>query len=415
MKRQLNTSSRERLWRDVEDLSKFGAIPAGGVSRATYSFHHRAAIDWLGKRMESAGMTVTVDGAGNLVGRLEGSHPGPAVAAGSHIDSVPAGGRFDGAAGVVGALEAVRILQDEGFRPRRPIEVLAFAEEEGARFGMILLGSKAMAGLVDRQQAEAIVGSDGVSLSDALRHWGSNLDSFLCSKRSPAEVAAFVELHVEQGGVLDSEGLQIGVVTHIVGLRHQVMRFVGQVNHAGTTPMHLRQDALLAAARVVVAVRQLVREHGTSDAVSTVGFIKASPNVINVIAGEAAIGIDVRDTDRTSIDRLATLISREAADACTEEKLLLQVQTLSDIPPVSCDDGLVEAVTDACWRLGFSWRRMVSGALHDSCSMSSIAPVAMVFVPSIGGRSHCPDEYTPPDDLWRGAMVLSEVLRGLAS
>lgn len=356
--------------------------------------------------MEELGLETEVDAAGNLVGRWNAGS-GKAVVVGSHLDTVPSGGPFDGVLGVVAALHAVELLQLEGFEPSRPLWIVAFMDEEGTRFDAALFGSRAFTG-EDVSRFGDRLDADGVSLREAMAAAGRDLDRAGEACRV-SEISAFLELHVEQGPVLEAEGFEIGVVTSIVGLRGYRVRLHGQANHAGTTPMALRRDALAGAARIVLELRELARSRGNVTA--NVGRLRVQPGGANVVPGLVDFTIDVRATTAAEIRALDRAIEGVLARVAREERLECEVEQTFALEPVDLDPGLVELVERAAASEGAAWKRMPSGAGHDAMLVGRHVPAAMIFVPSRDGVSHSPDEYSSPDQVELGMRILAAALR----
>ncbi|HEV7679843.1 MAG TPA: M20 family metallo-hydrolase [Candidatus Dormibacteraeota bacterium] len=402
-----------RTWDRLRELAEITA-PGDGVSRDGYSAYERLAQDLVGAWMRDAGLSVTRDHAGNLRGRVAGRDPLlPAVWVGSHLDSVPGGGRFDGAYGVVGGLAAVEAATG-GETPLRSIELVAFACEEGARFGTGLLGSRGLVEGWADVDVDALVDRDGVSLRAALASVGLDAEAVRAPSLTPGSVHCFVELHVEQGPVLDTAAATIGVVSAIAAPTYLRVRFEGAAGHAGTTPMVGRRDALVGAAEAILEVERAARSYDGA-AVSTVGFLAVHPNSANVIPGSVTFSVDVRALDADTKRRLVEEIAAGLQRTAQARSLQLSVATLADLAPVACHPPIQGAVRDAATSLGLPWLDMPSGAYHDAMAMSRVCPVGMVFVPSARGLSHVAEEWTSPDDLEHGVDVLAEVLRTLAS
>lgn len=400
-----------RLRERLSALARIGADPRGGVSRLALTDADRAGRDLLVRWMRELDLEVRVDDVGNIYGRRPGLDPAaPAVMVGSHIDTVPMGGMFDGALGVVAGLEVVRTLNEEGIRTRCPIEVASFTNEEGSRFEPSMAGSGVIAGVFAREEiASCRARDDGARFEDELRRIG-----YLgVPEHRPGPLLAYLEFHIEQGPVLEREGLACGVVEGIVGFTWLEVELRGDANHAGTTPMDARRDALVAAARVIRAVRDLMLWLGDG-CVSTVGRIRVEPDVINAVPGRAVFSLDLRHRDE---DRLAeavriarNLVAREAA----AEGVEAEVRHIRTTPPVRFAEEVVRALEDALGELGVPYRRMVSGAGHDAQHMARLAPAAMLFVPSRGGKSHCPDEWTDFEHAALGATALLHAVLRLA-
>lgn len=390
----------------VAELALIGRNDDGGATRLAWSAELLAAYDFVGERMRALDLEVSVDPAGNLIGRWNAG-TGPPVIVGSHLDTVPSGGAFDGALGVVSAVHAVALLKEQGFEPSRPLWVVAFMDEEGTRFGAALFGSRAFTG-EDVSHFGDRVDDDGVSLREAMAAAGFDLDR-AAEAAAVGVIAAFLELHVEQGPVLETDGLDIGVVTSIVGLRGYRVRLRGQANHAGTTPMRLRRDALAGAARVALELRAFARAR--EQVTANVGKLSVEPGGANVVPGYADFTIDVRAATGAGIEELERLVDKTVRTVAAEESLEAELEQTFALDPVGLDAALVDAVERAAQAEGASWRRLPSGAGHDAMLVAPHAPTAMIFVPSRDGVSHAPEEYTSPAQAELGMRVLAATLR----
>ncbi len=394
----------ERLNRWIDELADFGPETEDGPGRVAFSPADRAARAWVRERMREAGLEVQTDAAANLVGRREGREDGrAALMVGSHIDTVPHGGDYDGPVGVLAAIEAARTLHDAGHATRHPLEVVVFQNEEGGK-----TGSRAMSGEVEPSEMELPTAS-GKTIGEGIRYTGGDPDRLDAAERSPEEIAAYLELHVEQGAILESADVPIGVVEGIVGIKRWQVRWEGFANHAGTTPMDQRRDALVAAARFVDAVHTKAREIEGRQ-VATVGIIEAHPGAPNVVPGRVEHTLEIRDLEMRKIDRVFARL-REEADAiaaATDTEVSFERFYLSRAAPT--DERLRRAVERSADRIGLEHMRMPSGAGHDAQSIALLAPVGMLFVPSVGGISHSPEEYTRPEDVTNGGNVLLHAL-----
>ncbi len=401
---------RARLMARLDRLAQIGPIEGGGSCRLALTEQDRLGRDLVVGWMRELGLAVSVDPIGNVFGTRRGAQDVPPVMTGSHIDTVRTGGRYDGNLGVLAGLEVVATLEQAGITTRRPLVVAFFTNEEGARFAPDMLGSLVYAGGLALEEALDTVAIDGGRLGDELRAIGYAGDAALGQPRPHA----FVELHIEQGPVLDAEGITIGAVEDLQGISWQEISIVGQSNHAGTTPMRLRHDAGYCAAAIAAFLRALAREMGAGQ-VCTVGKIDLHPNLINVIAARATLTADLRNTDeallRDAEARLAAFLEQLARDEGVE----IATRRLARFEPVRFDPqvvGVVERVADG---LGCTRRRMTSGAGHDAQMLARVCPAAMIFVPSVKGISHNPAEHTAPEDLGAGADVLLHTLLELAS
>jgi N-carbamoyl-L-amino-acid hydrolase len=402
----------ERLRRDMADLAGIGALDTGGISRTAYSAADDAARRWYADRCAEAGLDLRLDGLGNMVAQAPSTSTATPVWTGSHIDTVPHGGAFDGALGTVAALECVRRIAESGVELSRPVCAVVFSDEEG-NYGH-LLGSRGLSHGYTAEQLAALTGRDGDRLVDALAGWGWATGEPTATRIEPGSVHAFVELHIEQGPTLEASGTDIGVVTSIVGLGGAVVEFTGRADHAGTTPMPLRSDALLAAATFLTQLPKVAAAVGPNSVV-TCGLLRVEPGGANVVPGVAAVTLDFRDPDR---DRLATLtreIARAADGAAAATGVTVAWRPDEPIDPMPLAGPIQSVIRDAAVELGLSQVAMPSGAGHDSQNMAHIAPTGMVFVPSKNGRSHSPAEHTEFAAVRNGANVLLSTVLTLAA
>jgi N-carbamoyl-L-amino-acid hydrolase len=385
----------ERLLADLTTLAQIGRDGDGSLNRIAYSAADQAGRTWVMEQMRGLGLHVHVDAAGNTIGLYEGAADLPPIGLGSHTDTVPNGGSYDGALGVVSALACVRTLHKAKVRLRHPIELINFAAEEATMAGGTT-GSQAMAGLFDPALFDKAAW-DGRRVREHLLAAGLDPATFLTARRTPGSLAAYLELHIEQGDVLTSAGAQIGVVEGFVGIRRYAVAFQGYANHAGTTPMHRRQDALVAAAPFITFVRDQAAEHAI---VGTIGTLTVSPGAPNVIPGRVELIAEIRGLDSVVLDAVETALGERARGAGASFASIVRK------PPVQSDAQVLAALMAACETLGQSYIRMPSGAGHDAMCMATLCPQAMLFVPSQGGVSHAPDEYTTPEDCVQGARAL---------
>jgi len=394
----------KRLQGTLEKLSEFGRNPEGGVTRIGFSETDMAAREFVIGLMKQAGLEVRVDAAGNIFGRRAGSERLPILLFGSHIDSVLHGGNFDGDVGSMGSIEVIRALNDGRVRTRHPLEVVVWTNEEGNHFGLGTLGSGVAAGLLGSEILDR-KDDQGLTVADWLRRYGQD-PSRLAEARIPAgALAGFLELHIEQGPNLYEKGVPIGVVQGIVGVKRWKCVITGFANHAGTTPMNRRKDALAAASRDVLAVREVVRAE-TGSQVGTVGFMKAEPGAINVIPGRAVFPVELRDLDDGKIDRMWARIQEAFRETDKAEGVETSCTSLDDVKAARADPALQTAIRDAAKSAGLATLDLPSLAGQDSQEIARIAPMAMIFVPSKDGISHSPKEFTSWRDVANGAEVL---------
>ncbi len=403
----------DRLWADVMALAEI-TDPARPYTRRSFTALFLEGRALLARWFTEAGLTTHIDTAGNLIGRLEGRNPALGVIAlGSHSDTVPSGGRFDGIAGVVTGLEVVRALRDAGTRLEHSIEVIDFLAEEPSEYGLSCIGSRGLVGVLDGKMLD-LTEPAGEKLRDALRRVGGDPDRLDEARRN--DIKGFLELHIEQGIVLESQSIDVGIVTSIVGIRRIEIVFDGAADHAGTTPLHLRHDALVAAARTVASVRDVAEQLAAETSgyfVATVGILTVEPSASNVVPGRCRLIIDARTTDPVFTERFVATIDRDSAAHAVAAKVTRTFTILSDGPPVACAPALREALHRGAQNLGLSATDLASGAGHDAAFMSRICPSAMIFVPSKGGKSHAPEEWTDRDEIAAGAAVMLQALKDL--
>jgi beta-ureidopropionase / N-carbamoyl-L-amino-acid hydrolase len=406
----------ERLREDMEALATFGSDSRGGVSRSTYSDADSQARAWLAARCREAGLSIREDGIGNLFIRAEPEDDEAAqrlpVWTGSHIDSVPNGGGYDGAAGVLAAVEVLRCIREQQVPLARPVEAVVWSDEEGCYQG--LLGSGALVDGLTEHDLDAIVGRDGRTLRDALTESGRDPNAAPRPPQRQPVAQAYLELHIEQGPRLEEEGLDIGVVSGIVGLVHGQAVFTGRADHAGATAMHLRRDALRSAAAFVVGLPELPSQAGRPDSVVTCGDLRVAPGADNVVPGEAVCRLDFRDPDLQGLTELRDAVVSLAHRCAHEHDTSVELEWEHLADPVFMDADLQKLVMASCDQLGYRSMPLPSRAGHDAQKIATVAPTAMLFVPSRGGRSHCPEEYTDPQQLARGADVLATAVAELA-
>jgi beta-ureidopropionase / N-carbamoyl-L-amino-acid hydrolase len=392
--------NRKRLQDTMDALGRIGETPAGGLTRLALSDEDRRGRDLLVGWMREAGLRVSIDQMGNIMGVGTGADA-PPVMMGSHADSVPTGGKYDGQLGVLCALEAIRSLNDHHVKTRHPVGMIIFTNEEGARFQPAMIGSGVMAGKIPLEDAYNARDKDGLRLGDELERIGY-LGPELCA---PRPFRAYLELHIEQGPILDEERIPVGIVEGIVAIAWSRLTLRGVQDHAGPTPMRIRHDALVAAAEVIRGVREIPREIG-GDMVATVGRLDVRPNIPNAIPGSVSLSIDMRDPDNAHIDRAIGRLDRIVKDAAQREGVTYELEHYWRVPRTPFHADVVGTVEAAAREVGCSHRRILSGAGHDAQYMAAICPTGMVFVPSRGGRSHCEEEFTPMDDIEHGANTL---------
>jgi N-carbamoyl-L-amino-acid hydrolase len=392
---------RKRLEQSIDELGKIGETPRGGLTRVALTDDDRRGRDLMVRWMREAGLRVTVDQMGNIFGERAGAERLPPVMIGSHIDSVPTGGKYDGQLGVLCGLETIRALDQHRIRTRHPVTLAIFTNEEGARFQPAKIASGVMAGKIALEDAYNARDKDGVRLVDELERIGY-LGSEPCV---PRPFRAYLELHIEQGPILEEEGLAVGIVDGIVAISWSRLSVYGVQDHAGPTPMRIRHDALVAAADVVTGVRRIARELG-GDLVTTVGNLTVHPNIVNAIPGKVTLSIDMRDPRGETLVTARQRLDAVVKDACTREGVRYELEHYWQVPYTPFAPDVVAAIERAAVESGARHRHILSGAGHDAQYMAAIGPAGMIFVPSRDGRSHCEEEFTPMDDIERGATTL---------
>jgi len=395
----------ERLWGEIMATAAIGGTPKGGIRRLTLTDLDRQVRDWFKACAEALGCRVTVDDMGAMFARRAGTADVPPIAIGSHLDTQPTGGKFDGVLGVLGALEALRTLHEAGYETYAPIEVVNWTNEEGSRFAPAMVASGVFAKVFERDWAAARQDRDGVTFGAALEAIGyRGLER--CGEHP---LSAFFELHIEQGPILEAEGRDIGVVTGVQAMRWYEVTLTGQDAHTGATPMHLRKNALLGAARVIERVEAIAGAHAPSG-VGTVGLIENKPNSRNVVPGEVFFCVDLRHPDGNALDRMEAAFEAALREICQPLGLGVAMQKIWHQPEVRFDPDCVASVRTAAALSGYSARDMVSGAGHDAAYVSRVAPAAMIFVPCRGGISHNEAEFTAKEQCAAGAQVLLQAV-----
>jgi allantoate deiminase len=404
-------ASVERIRLDIETIAGCSS-PGPGTSRLSFTPEYWAAVAYVADQMAALGYERTTTAHGNTRFRRRDADRGePAVAVGSHLDAVPRGGRFDGVAGVVAGVEIARLLDGPDVRLDRPYELIVFAEEEGARFGSVLAGSKALVGRLTHRDLAAMKDTHGTSYLEALAETVEHTSTAPRSVLGAREVASYFELHIEQSLVLEAAHVPIGIVQAIVGLRQYRVTYSGVADHAGATPMGLRRDSLAAAAQAIAAVEDLAVGSATGVTVGTVGMLVNEPNAANVIPARTVLSVDLRDTDAATLDALGASLREKIERIADERQVSAQVTLTAESAPVVLSPRLRNALIRSAVRQGIDYVEMPSGAAHDAQEVARVTDAAMIFVPSIGGRSHCPEEDTPYEAIALGVDVLLEAIQ----
>jgi allantoate deiminase len=403
---------KESIQKDLEAINAFNATPGKGITRFTFTKEYQGALSYVVEEFHRIGVESSFAPGGNLRGRLAGSElSGPSVMMGSHLDSVAQGGRFDGTAGVVAALEAVRAVREADLPHRLPIDLVVFAEEEGGRFGWGLLGSSTWSGRMTAAQLAQIKDREGVSYLEAMERAGVKIhDSSLLNSHS---LKAMLELHIEQGRILESRNASIGVVEAIVGIKQVLVTIEGEANHAGTTPMNLRQDAMQGAARIIAAVETVAQQEGMAG-VATVGQVFCEPGQANVIPGLVRFSVDVRHSDEVRLEAMVAAVAHLAEGISKTRDLRCHIEVKADAEPVRMTQEICDLIEKIARGKGVEPVRMASGAGHDTGIIAKISDAGMIFLPSQGGRSHCGEEFTKVEDIALGAEILLDTVLELA-
>ncbi|MGH7775267.1 MAG: Zn-dependent hydrolase [Candidatus Binatia bacterium] len=411
--------NKRRLLHDLNAVSRIGLGDHGSVTRLVFSIKELRSRQLLIHLITQAGLEIHIDRIGNIFGRLNGSNPrAPAVLAGSHLDTVVQGGKFDGPVGVIGALEAVRTLKENKVPLSSPVEVVCFIGEESSRFGFSTLGSSLVAGQVHKEDLANAVDAQGTKLEDILSSLGIYRDNLASLKRDPETLKAYLELHIEQGPILEVKNKKIGLVTSIAAPTRFKAVFTGQADHSGTTPMEMRKDALVAAANLITYIEEVCSEFSSMDkgrVVGTVGAMKIEPGVINAIPGKAELSVDIRSISAEAKERVANLVRDRAKEIAQRRNIAVELLPIRDELPVALDEHLLPLIKEICEEKGVSYEIMPSGAGHDAMQMAKITRAGMIFVPSKRGISHSPMEWTDPEDICLGAQLLLETIVRVAN
>ena len=404
----------QRLQSEIDAIAQISEAAPPAVTRIIFTEADQKARAWLRAKCTEAKLTIHEDAIGNMFARWQGADANaPAVATGSHIDAIPNAGKYDGVVGVLGGLEAIRALQRAGFRPSRSIELLLFTSEEPTRFGIGCLGSRLLSGTMEASAAQQLTGADGKSLDQA-RNAAGFTGNLATSVLKPNHYYAFVELHIEQGPLLEQTAVPLGIVESIAAPASFEIILEGSGGHAGATLMPVRKDALCAAAKVILAIENAAKNSGSTDTVATVGICDVFPGAVNSIPSRVRLTLDLRDTDLARRDQTFRDIRRSAERVGEERGIAVEFITINADSPATCSPVVTDALTRACAKHNLPFQKMVSRAYHDALFMSRIAPTAMLFIPCHKGYSHRPDEYSSREDIARGALVLAETLADLS-
>lgn len=404
----------KRFKETLEILNEY-TEPGEGVNRLAYSNAEQQAIKFLIEEFEKEGLSIREDAAGNIIARKPGENDNlPVVAFGSHIDTVYEGGQFDGSIGVIAALETIRYLNENDITTKAPVEVIIFACEESSRFGFSTVGSKAMSGRLNTAQLSQLQDKDGVSFAKAIAERNLNINHFNQAKRTKNDLAAFVELHIEQGPRLENESKEIGIVTSIAAPVRYQLTVKGEASHSGTTPMNYRKDAFSGAAEIALELEKMTLSEARHGTVATIGECTVSPGAINVIPGIVEMKVDIRGTSVESIKRVRDKFSEIIEEVQRKRMLGIEVNLISEETPVDMNKNIINRLEKQCEMNTIKYIKMPSGAGHDAMNMANICPTAMIFVPSENGLSHNPKEYTSIGNIMNGVVLLKDIIIDLA-
>jgi beta-ureidopropionase / N-carbamoyl-L-amino-acid hydrolase len=411
--------NKRRLMRDLNAIGRIGIGDHGAVTRLVFSIKELRSRQLLIHLMRQAGLKIRIDVIGNITGRFEGTNPkAPAVLAGSHLDTVIHGGKYDGPVGVIGALEAIRTISENQITVQSPLEVVCFVGEESSRFGFSTLGSSLLAGEVKSKDLINAVDPRGTRLEDVLASLGISRRNLKSLKRDPKSLKAYLELHIEQGPILEAKGKKIGLVTSIAAPSRFRVVFKGQADHSGTTPMEMRKDALVASAHLIDYIEKLCRKHSAMEkgrVVGTVGAMKIEPGVINAVPGRTELSVDIRSTSAQVKDGVARMVKDQARKIAQQRSIGVDILSIREENPVPLDRRLLQLTREICDKNRIDYEIMPSGAGHDAMQMAKITPAGMIFVPSKRGISHNPLEWTDPGDITLGTQLLMETMIRVAN
>jgi hydantoinase/carbamoylase family amidase len=400
-----------RLEAALIEVNEIGAVKGQGITRLAYSREHWAANAYFIRKCEEAGMSVRIDACGNVIARREGSEPQlPAVACGSHLDTVQHGGRYDGTIGVIAGLEMIRCLNERGIVTRNPIEIISFACEESARFGVSTIGSKAMSGKLSPTSLEKLQDKEGISFPEALAAVGLDFAHIEASRRKGNEFKAFFELHIEQGPLLERRGKEVGIVIGIAAPVRLEVTIQGQASHSGTTPMNMRKDALIGAAEIIIALEKAALEQAEHGTVATAGVCDVLPGAMNVVPDWVTLKIDIRSAVTGSRQIIIEQLYSLFLELENKRGLQIAARILSEEDPVVLDNETVRLLSSHCEAQSIAYANMMSGAGHDAMNMASICPTGLIFIPSRNGISHHKDEYSSIAQVAKGAVLLEKAV-----
>lgn len=406
----------KRLEKEIFEISKFGALKDRGITRLAYSVEEKQARNYLKDLMHDIGMQIREDAVGNIFGKLEGTESLSSVTSGSHLDSVPLGGYYDGTLGVMCALEAIRAIKEKGISHKRPLELIVFSCEESSRFNMATMGSKVISGKLNLERLKALKDRDNISIYEAAKYFGCDVDSLENAKLNKDEFYSYIELHIEQGPVLENKKIPVGIVTGIAAPIRYELVISGRADHSGATPMNMRKDALVCASKIIIGVEEIGSNQAGDTVVATVGFANATPGVLNVIPGKVTLGIDIRDINKDNLNKASELITKLIDDTVKKDNLSYELKEISRDYPTTLDQEIIEVIEEEANKLDIKSIRLPSGAGHDAMHMVNVSKyTGMIFIPCKEGISHNVAEEVNMDDVHKATIILAKSLVALAN
>ncbi len=400
--------------KDFENIISYTSTPGNGCTRFSYSREDRQARKYLSARMEELGLDVKVDAIGNIRAAYRKDLNKPSIMIGSHHDTVKNGGKYDGLTGVLAALEIIRVLKEEEAELSRPIELVSFAEEEGSNFGITMVGSKVFAGKYELEELKAIKNPEGKSVYEAAKDFGLEIDHMERDILQKGEIDAMIELHIEQGQVLESQQKSIGIVQAIAGMKTFKVTIDGDSNHAGTTPMNVRSDPMAGAVEIISHIQKTAKHEALETTVATVGKIECKPNIPNVIPQIVEFYVDIRDVEAEGVEIVSRKLAQKVKEVSDEHSLKSTIELVGESDTVKLSSRIIGQIEETAKEQGFDYLKLNSGAVHDTAMLSGLTDIGMLFIPSKGGKSHCPEEYTSIKDIKAGCDLLLNVVRKLA-
>ncbi len=408
--------NKKRLQKEIEKVSTFGALINGGVTRLAFSAEEKNARDYIKSLIDEIGMSIREDAIGNIFATLKGDENLPAVATGSHIDSVPLGGCYDGTLGVMCSLEAIHTIKEKSIKHKRDITLIIFSCEESSRFSMATVGSKVISGKLNKQKTKELKDKSGESLYNAAREFGCDVENFEKAVLPKDSFYSYIELHIEQGPVLEAKKIPVGIVTGIAAPIRYELKIIGRSSHSGATPMNKRADALAGASEIILGIEEIASKKVGDTTVATVGFANVVPGVLNVIPGEVVLGVDIRDIDNKNLEKADKLINNLIKNVLKKRGLSYELKQLTKDTPVKLSDEIIKLIKDEAKKLGIKVAELPSGAGHDAMNMLSVAKtVGMIFVPCVNGISHNTAEEINMEDVYKATEVLTNTLIELSN